>query len=73
MRKINILVSVLNIIFFLFNDVYLNTQEFVYLDFVKYQLGLGRNMPVFAKSDIYISAIQLVYIHAYLNYLPISK
>ena len=30
-EKINILVSVLNIIFFLFYDVNLNTQDFIYL------------------------------------------
>ena len=45
-EKINILLSVFNIVpfvFFLF-DVYLNTQGFVYLEFVKYQLGLHRNV-----------------------------
>ena len=35
-KKKNILVSVLNIIFFLFYDVNLNTQDFVYLEFVMY-------------------------------------
>ena len=54
---IHILVSVLNIIFFLFYDVNLNTCDFVYLEFVKDQLGLRRNMPVFAKCNVYICFI----------------
>ena len=60
-EKINTLVSVLNIIFFLFYDINLNTQDFVYLEFVRYQLGLRRNMPVFAKCNVCISAIQMFY------------
>ena len=35
-----------------------NNQGFVYLEPVKYQLGLGRNMPVFVKCNVCISAIQ---------------
>ena len=46
-------------IFFLFYEGNLNTQDFAYLEFVKNQLGLRRNMPVFAKCNVYISAIQL--------------
>ena len=38
-EKINILLSILNILFFLFYDFNLNTQFFVYLEFVKYQLA----------------------------------
>ena len=53
----NILVSVLNIVFFVFYEVSLNTHGFEYLEFVKYQLGLHRNMPVFTKYNVYISAI----------------
>ena len=40
----------------------INTQDFVYLEFVKYRLGLRRNMQVFAKCNVYIPAIQLFYI-----------
>ena len=61
MEKKNILISVLNVIFFLFYDVNLNTQVFVSLECVKYQLGLRRNMPVFTKYNVYISAIQFVF------------
>ena len=32
---------------------YLSTQCFIYLEFVKYQLGLYRNVQVFAKRDVY--------------------
>ena len=50
-EEINILVSALNIIFFLFFDVNLNTQDFVHLEFVKYQLGLRRNGFVLNSED----------------------
>ena len=47
------------------NDVifffHLSTQDFVYLEF-KYQLGIYRNVQVFAKCNVCISAIQLFYI-----------
>ena len=56
-KKIYILLSVLNIIFFLFYDVNLHTQDFVYFEIVKYQLGLRRHMPVLEKCNVYISAI----------------
>ena len=72
-EKINSLVSVLNICFFLFYDVNLNTQDLVYLEFVKYQLDLHRNMPVFAKCNVYISAKKLFYIQECPNCLPIQK
>ena len=72
-KKINILVSVFNIIFFLFYDVNLNTQYFIYLEFVQNQLSLRRNMPVFAKCNERISASQLFYIQVFPNCLPISK
>ena len=38
-----------------------------------YQLGLRRNMQVFAKSNVYLSAIQLFYIQECPNCLPLSK
>ena len=47
---------------FVFCNVNLNTQDFVYLEFVKYQMGLRRNMPVFAKCNVYMSAVRLLYI-----------
>ena len=46
--KINILLSVL-IFFFLFYDFDLNAQGFVYLEIVKYQLGLHRKVRVLVK------------------------
>ena len=53
-KKINILLSVLSIFFFLFYDFNLNTQDFVYLEFVMYQLGLHRNLQVFAKCNVHV-------------------
>ena len=44
--KINIQLSVLSILFSLFYCFSLNTQGFVYLEFVKYQLGLHRNVQL---------------------------
>ena len=61
-EKINLLIYFFNIICFIFYDVNLNTQDFVFLEFVKYQLGLRRNRSVFAKCNIHISAINLFYI-----------
>ena len=43
-EKINILLSVLSIFFFLFYDFNLNTQGCVNLEIVKNQLGLHRNV-----------------------------
>ena len=43
-EKINILFSVLSIVSFPFYDFNLDTQGFVYLEFVKYQPGLHRNV-----------------------------
>ena len=72
-EKINILVSGLNISFFLCNDVNLNTQDlFMHLEFVMYQLGLLRNMPDFTIRNICISVV-FSYIQACPNCLPISK
>ena len=45
-EKINFLLSVLSIFSLSFYDFNLNTQGFVYLDFVKYTLGLHTNMQV---------------------------
>ena len=42
LKKINILLSVLNIFSFSFYDFNLNTQGFVYLEFVKYQHNLRK-------------------------------
>ena len=60
--KINILLSVLSIFLFPFYDFNLNTHGCIYLEFVKYQLGLHRNVQTFAKCNGCISAIQLFYI-----------
>ena len=47
-----------------FYDFKLNIQGFVYIEFVKYQLGLHRNVHVIAKCNICLSAIQLfIYRH----------
>ena len=35
-----------------FYEFNLNTQGFVYLEFVKYQLGLYRNVQVFVKCNV---------------------
>ena len=43
-EEMNILLSVLTIFSFFFIIVTINTQSFVYLEFVKYQLGLHRNV-----------------------------
>ena len=51
----------------------MNTQGFVYLEFVKYQLGRHRNVQVFVKCNVCISAIQLFYIRTCPGFLPISK
>ena len=71
--KMNILLSVLSIFLSLVYDCNLNTQRFVYLEFVKYQLGFHRNVQVFAKCNVYIYAIQLFYIQTCPGFLPISK
>ena len=71
-KKIYILLSILNIVFFLFYDINLHRQNFVYLEFVKYQLSRRRSMQVFAKFNEYISAMQLFYIQACPNCLPVS-
>ena len=47
--------------FFLFYDCNLNTQCFVYLEYVKYQLGLHRNEQVFAKCNVYHTYIYMLY------------
>ena len=52
-HKKNILLSVFSIFFFPFYDFNLNTQGFVYSEFVKYQLGLHRNVQVFTKCNLY--------------------
>ena len=49
------------------NNLFLNTQDIVYLEYVKYQLGLGRNIPVFAKCNVCISAIQLFFIYRHVQ------
>ena len=77
-EKINILVSVLNIIFFLFYDDHLNTQDFVYFEFVKYQLGIRRNMSVFLRNAMYayLLYVQIVFLcqkKVYLSDCRVSK
>ena len=59
--KVNILLSVLSIFFFLFYDFNLHTQGFAYFKFVKYQLGLHRNVHIFSKCNVCISAIQFFF------------
>ena len=71
--KLNILLSVLSIFFFLLYDFNLNTQGFVYLKIVKYQLILHRNVQVFAKCNVCISAIHLFYIQTCPGFLSLSK
>ena len=72
-EKINILLSVLSICYFLvyFYDFNLNTQGFVHLELVKYQLGIHRNVHVFATCNVCIFAIQLFYIQTCPGYLPV--
>ena len=60
--KINILLSILSIFFLFFIIFVLDTQGFVYLEFVKYKLGLHRNMQVFANCNVCIAAIHVFYI-----------
>ena len=77
-EKINILLSVLSMFFLLLlllllYDFNLNTQGFVYLEFVKYQRGIHRNVQVFAKCNVCISAIHLLYIKTCPIFLPTSK
>ena len=49
-EKINILFSVLSIFFFLsVFDFNLNTQGFVHLDFVKYQLGTSIDIHIYMR------------------------
>ena len=47
---------------FLFYDFNLNIHGFVYLEIVKYQMGLHTIVQVLAKCNVYISAIQLFYL-----------
>ena len=68
-QETNILLSVLSIFFFLFYDFNLNTHGFVYVENVKYHLGLHRNVQVFAKYSVCISNIQLFYMQT----CPITK
>ena len=56
-KNLYILLSVLNMFFF-FYDVNMNTQGFVYLEFVRYQLCLHRNVQAFASYNVCISALQ---------------
>ena len=72
-EKTNILLSVFSILYLSFYDLNLNTQGFEYLEFDKYQLGLYRNVQVFAKCNVCISAIQLFYIETCPCFLHISK
>ena len=58
---------------FLFYEFNLSTQGFVYLEIVKYQLGLLRNEQVLMKCNECISAVQLFSIQTCPGFLPISK
>ena len=61
-EKINLLLFVLSISFFLFYGFNLNLQGLVCLKFVKYQMGRHGNVRVFAKFNVCIAAIHLFYI-----------
>ena len=50
-----------------------NFTSFVNLELGKYELGLRRNVQVFAKCNVCISVIQLFFIHKCLDFRPISK
>ena len=63
-EKINILLSVLNIFISVFYEFNLKTQGFV---------SHHRNVQVFAKCNVCISAIQLFYIQRCPGFLPTSK
>ena len=43
------------------------------LDFAKYHLDLRKNTPVFAKCNVYLSAIELFYIQACPNFFSHIK
>ena len=60
-------------LFLSFYDLNLNTQGFVYLEFVMYQLGLHRNVQVFAKCNVCISAIQLFSVETCPGFFPLSN
>ena len=72
-EKINILFSVLSVFFLSFYDFKLNIQGLVYLEIVKYQLGLQRNVQGFAKCNVCISTIQLFYVHVRAFFLYWNK
>ena len=74
-EEINI--SVLSIFFFffffffrLFYDFNLNTNGFVYLEFVKFQLGLHRNVQVFA---MYAYLLYSCFIYKHVQALFLSR
>ena len=74
-EKIDILFSVFSISVscsFFYYGFHLNTLVFVYLEFVKYQLGLQRSVQVFAKCNVCLSAIQLFYIQTSPGFPPIE-
>ena len=66
--KTNILLSALSIFFLSFFIILinLNTQGFVYLEFVKYQLGLHRNVQVFAQCmHICYTVVFVIHVQAF--------
>ena len=71
-EKLDILLSDFRILSSFFYDFNLNTQGFVYLEFVQYQPGLQGNVQVFAKCNLCISAIQLFFYTEYSGFLPTS-
>ena len=57
--KINILVSVLNIIFFLFDDINLNTQDFACLEFLSINWALVETYQ-FSWNEMYAYLLQFL-------------
>ena len=65
-EQINSLLSVLGILSFFLYEFHLNTQDLVYLEFAKYQLGLHRTCK-FSRN-----AIHAFLYSCFINFLPIS-
>ena len=65
-EKINILGTVLNIIAFLFFDVNLNTQDFVYLEFVKYHKASVETFQ-FSRNAMYAYLLYSCFIYRYVQ------
>ena len=71
-EKINILLSALSIFSFLLYDFNLNTQGFVYLEFVQCQLGLVRNVQI-SRNAIYAYLLNTCFIYIHVKAFSLSK